>query len=673
MPPAHADDRKSLGRVAIALTLAFLSFLGVTKVWLAGQESLIWMDEVYSLGIASTPTDQLLDRAASDSHPPLYYLALRAFLRIADSVQFDRTILWARSIGVLAWLALLGVTGLALRNRLNSTALALTLLLVGTSPGIFQLTHDARSYCLAILGITGAYIGAAFDLSRKHDSGTLLARHWLLYSASAALATWAHNLSWVALAATMLAWAILSTRHRILSPKRVLASLCANCLVVLVSLPALLNVPHQIHTLTAGTPTWMTPASVGNLARVFGIWIPLGRDAESIIAAFPISWFIVAACWLSAAWVGREIFRRNNRELEDVLAELGLSTAILFVILIWSAARWFGVPVFHGPRYPLLLSGVWALALSGHYFSSARKGSRAPKLLLLASPWITGGLIAIAVMALPPLRGESALLSELRTRERTAESVYFIPEQLGSFFHGTLEAVASRSLISLCNDSPTAGGVLLNLNHWREVDDSPTLLIHTAIQQGLLGAFTRQRLPAATGDFELLAFDERDWQSRFKNSVCPGLEKLKRDGGLLPVEIDADLTRQLQRDGWSYLEFDRALRPFRWTGQSTALLRFPAPLPAGAYELLIEGKSSRGSEAPVEISVFASSRTIPASRRRFTEAVLFTIPEGQPQPVVVRLRSATSSVSTRTYSRELGVCIFRAILQSPGPAEELER
>jgi hypothetical protein len=226
-----------------------------------------------------------------------------------------------------------------------------------------------------------------------------------------------------------------------------------------------------------------------------------------------------------------------------------------------------------------------------------------------------------------------------------------------------LATASAEPLLDLCTEPPTRGGNLLVLNRWREVDSPSTLLVFTAIQYGTLGEFTRKPVPEATADFELLSFKEVDWQSRFKETVCPSLKAEKNGGDFARIRIEADLSRQLQSDGWSYLEYDRSLRAFRWTRKPTALLRFPDELAPGLYELHIEASLASGIDLELEIVGLTEARKFTGRAKAIAAKMPFTVPEGRQQPIGVLLRSATRTSTSGNFSRELGARVNHASIE----------
>src|SRR5688500_7158988 len=62
-----------------------------------GLSQSVWFDEAYSIMVAKQPIDQLLHLSAVDTHPPLYYLLLKAWAGVFGWSEFA-----LRSLSVIA-------------------------------------------------------------------------------------------------------------------------------------------------------------------------------------------------------------------------------------------------------------------------------------------------------------------------------------------------------------------------------------------------------------------------------------------------------------------------------------------------------------------------------------------------------------------------------------------
>lgn len=138
----------------IGLILLLILSLGtVVRLVNLGSDS-IWLDEAYSIQFARLPVPQLLaETAASDVHPPLYYLLLHYWIKLFSDREAGVRLLSAL-FGILAILMIYLFAAL-LFNR--ATAL-LSALLLALSLFHIEFAQEARMYTLlALLALCSLY------------------------------------------------------------------------------------------------------------------------------------------------------------------------------------------------------------------------------------------------------------------------------------------------------------------------------------------------------------------------------------------------------------------------------------------------------------------------------------------------------------------------------------
>ena len=78
----------------------------------------IWYDELFTMGFIEQPVGRLLELAARDVHPPLYYLIVKA---VVEAVHFFvpdvNSVIIAKAVSVLPYLGLLGYAAVLVRKR----------------------------------------------------------------------------------------------------------------------------------------------------------------------------------------------------------------------------------------------------------------------------------------------------------------------------------------------------------------------------------------------------------------------------------------------------------------------------------------------------------------------------------------------------------------------------
>jgi hypothetical protein len=655
---ARRDPASRTGVAVSAAALLLLCLAFGIKVWRATFESTIWMDEVFSLQIIGKSTAEVIDDSLLDFHPPLYYLALREWLETGGALGVGPSILFARSLNLSVWLLLLGVVFFALHGRASLTRVGIGIALLALSPGVVQLTQDALSHGFALLGITLAFLAIHLDLDSTAASTRSRQLTWAMYAASASFACWSHNLSWLALAAMMTTWLAAKLTLRPRTPLSFVLPAVANVLVVACAAPWLMALPSQLTSLASAGPSWMTPPSVGNFLRVFVLWLPLGRDAQGMITDHPWLWFPVAMAWGSLVLVGLKLRPRSFRLLASPPIA-AIVSAIGFVLLLWSGSRWLGVSIFHGPRYPLFVSGTWALGIWGLAMGGQRKAHLHPWDRFLAASWLVCGALSLTLTTMQERRAGEEIQTALAPGRGAGRTAFFAPKELEPFFRRTLRSVSAVPLPqALCSGEAVPAGDLLYLNRWRGLDASGSLLFRSALQQGVLGAYDQSPVPPATQDFELIRFRDDSWTERYVEHVCPALDRLESSKRTAASGIEADLTGQLRRDGWSYLEFDGDLRPFRWTTRRSTALRFRGPLTSGSHALVLAGHLRDGGRLGVSVEVVGFREEMDLASGPFEIFVPFDVAVPSPSDFVVQLE--TEPRRQGEESRYLGALIRRA-------------
>lgn len=247
----------------------------------------------------------------------------------------------------------------------------------------------------------------------------------------------------------------------------------------------------------------------------------------------------------------------------------------------------------------------------------------------------------------------------------------YLPAELGPYFRETLRFLSAEPLVHAgCQKSMVLSRDLVLLNPWRGLDSPASLLQISAVKMGLLGDYETSSLPLETGDFELVRFKSDDWSRKYSELVCPALDQLPANTASDPLAPRADLTRQAGSDGWSYLEFDRRLRPFRWTNRRNAILRFEGVLAEGSYELRLSGRLGVGDAMKIEIPDSDQERPIKLAKPEFELIVPFLVRKVGTRPLHVGLSSDVKRVKAggrQSYVRELGLLLREAsVRRLPG-------
>ncbi|MFN2250417.1 MAG: glycosyltransferase family 39 protein [Anaerolineae bacterium] len=150
---------------AVAAALALTLALGLRLHGVADQS--LWYDEGTSAGLATRDAATIVRNASNDIHPPLYYLALAAWARVAGRSEAG-----LRGLSVMAGVVLVAlVLGLGKRLWSRSEALAAGLL-AAVSPFLVWYSQEARMYALAAALATAlAWVASELTDPRKLSGG----------------------------------------------------------------------------------------------------------------------------------------------------------------------------------------------------------------------------------------------------------------------------------------------------------------------------------------------------------------------------------------------------------------------------------------------------------------------------------------------------------------------
>jgi 4-amino-4-deoxy-L-arabinose transferase-like glycosyltransferase len=168
--------------------LARLALAGVTlagaalRLFLIGDKSL-WLDEAFSVILAQRSVGEVLrEIVLTDTHPPLYYLALHAWVALGDSEAMVRSL---SAIFSIASIPLMYLVGKALYEGRRAGLLAATVL--AFSPFQIWYAQEARMYAM----LTFMVLASAYFFVRALRRGAWI--DWLGFVLATALALYTDN------------------------------------------------------------------------------------------------------------------------------------------------------------------------------------------------------------------------------------------------------------------------------------------------------------------------------------------------------------------------------------------------------------------------------------------------------------------------------------------------
>jgi uncharacterized membrane protein len=179
--------------LGLGAAVAVLISLGI------GLSQSVWFDEAYSIMVAKQPLDQLLHLTAIDTHPPLYYMILKAW-----AGMFGWGELALRSLSVLALGGSLVFGGLLVKRLFGVRAALVTLPFIILAPFLLRYGFEIRMYALAsLIGIAATYTLVVATEAKTYK------KRWILYGIYAILVAlgvytlyytallWAAHLLWL--------------------------------------------------------------------------------------------------------------------------------------------------------------------------------------------------------------------------------------------------------------------------------------------------------------------------------------------------------------------------------------------------------------------------------------------------------------------------------------------
>lgn len=159
------------------LTVLVGAFIAMSICFIIGSMQSVWFDEAYSILIAKQPIDSLMHLTAVDTHPPFYYLLLKAWASV-----FGWGILSLRSLSVLSMGGAVVFAGLLIKKLFNKKIALASLPFVIFAPFLLRYGFEIRMYAFAsLIGVIATYVLVS-ALESKNSK-----KMWYLYGLYAIL------------------------------------------------------------------------------------------------------------------------------------------------------------------------------------------------------------------------------------------------------------------------------------------------------------------------------------------------------------------------------------------------------------------------------------------------------------------------------------------------------
>ncbi len=313
----------------------------------------LWYDEGVTATVAQYDAIRLIRWTAADIQPPLYYLVVSGWGRLADwsewSLRFPSAFFGTLLVPLLA----------ALCWRLNRNRLAAltTALITAVHPLLLYHSQEARMYTLLVtLGAGAAYcvVRGAYCIE-----GRRCWRDWAGYATLAILAVYTHYFAIFLLLALMLAYLFIRQSPDLpisQSPNRFLPPILANALIFLAFLPWLGILFTRLHV---DASYWEGALKLGEALRAVAIRFSVG---ETVLESEAVRWLwlygaVTLICLAALMWPTQTADRRTHHS----------QFAILYLILPVAAVLTLAsvTPKFN-PRYVMIaLPGLILLWSTG--------------------------------------------------------------------------------------------------------------------------------------------------------------------------------------------------------------------------------------------------------------------------------------------------------------------
>ena len=308
--------------LAVCLFLVFFNI---------GRES-IWADEAYSATITEHSFFKVWELTAKDCHPPLYYLALKAF-----SIFFGRSIDVLRCFSALGFFALFCMSFGPVRRIFNQKTACIFAFLITLSSALLGFARETRMYTWASFFVLACmFYGYLFVQNKKLPDQI----KFILCTVCAAYTHYYALVCVFFICLFLLMWVIYKKK------KQLPVFIISGVIIVLLYLPWLLTFLNQLKKYSADF--WIAPLTYNTIANAFSAAYNLKFNFSVygpllIIVAFSVSVFGII----------RSFKNHNPVKMLLVIGLLSYITTILTIIIFSVHIR----PILHA-QYMTLLTGL---------------------------------------------------------------------------------------------------------------------------------------------------------------------------------------------------------------------------------------------------------------------------------------------------------------------------
>ncbi len=402
-----AGRPSSSGKLGAVQLCAVLCLGAAVRLWGLGRES-IWLDEATSLIIARMNLRSVIEWAAADVHPPLYYALLHFWLPLGDSESV------VRALSVFLGTITLGVQYALARDWFGARVALLATLLLALSPLHVWYSQEVRMYVMVTLLCLLAchLLLQALDCTNA-GSGKLAwqaRKYWLGYIVTATLALYTHYFAlWSLLFANLYAISCL-WRRAWMHWRRWLV---AQVIVALLFLPWVPILYHQVTTggggwveRSLGRPTWYALVDTWlnfSIGLDGSLYPPLLRR---------LAYGVFALCLLIAVWrsVAPKTAQQDDRarHTRHALTFL-LINCPLPLLAVWLASQ---LKPMYSVRYLVVFLPYYCMLVAVGLAGAPWRGTRWLGIIILSITAMIGIGANYQALQNPDWRGVSALVHQ---------------------------------------------------------------------------------------------------------------------------------------------------------------------------------------------------------------------------------------------------------------------
>ncbi|MDK2973016.1 MAG: mannosyltransferase [Candidatus Sumerlaeota bacterium] len=623
-PEAHATDsgqpparpagtgRLRLGFLLLTILLAVLFLLRIHRL------ETFWIDEAFTASLVAHSPAEVITYTRFDAHPPGYYLLLKLWQMpfraagITPGVVVNRAFNAPFLFGlfVLAWVA-----GIRLLGRAGGIMAAVCLAFGAQA---LYVAGDMRHYAMLVCLLFACWLILLREFGRGTPSRRSSTMAWLGYFAIAALVLWTQLLGGIFLFFLGLFWIVLCVLKRDAARREFLVGgFLAQAAAVLCFLPwvpgALANTRYFA---VAGKP-WAMEPSVGNLLLTLNYWIVYGRRTPVL----PAEWrdlVIGVGTWvLPLVFLPLAIWKPRTATADRRLLLVGgsgVGLALAFTLFLWIVARVGWLPVFEGPRYPVLMLGPYLFGLAAlARWSLERRALDCRWLPVLLTPWLLAAVIGntytLVRMNQSTLVNSSRVLqSSLRAEDGSLkyDTLYFLPSELIPTYQAFVPELTLLPIEQLADLPATESEALvLRVPVWEQLQAPRHWAYRSALQREVFsGRQYTLNIPTLV----------KNWPDYYLTHLLDvdhtalrvfASEEPMRALGRAPAEAAAVALPEVQRraDGWHDPSIGTDGWPQRHTQAPVATARFDDAVPPGDYVLHFEGANPSHPEGNTAIHI----------------------------------------------------------------------